>query len=289
MADELIKNQVIKDAVQAELKNSLVFSNLAGVVEENFDLKGAGAGDTITFTQFDLSNVTLQALNRGDSIEVDELSQSSFQVTIEQLATGKRFYDQDIKYNVSGGSLEAEAVRHIQMAFANGMDDIALNALDAKALVNQMGTLTVSGILDAAEDQYGERTYKGGIAALAIHPRVLKQLRADSEFERAASYMTPNPDPNSYPQSQAGFQEVGRLAGLIPVVIFDKIPFDAENNIYHNLLIPKNSILSVIGKDMNVERKRVPEKKATEIYADSFAGVAVLDQQPWRKAIRFEA
>lgn len=279
----LIANKVVKDAVAAEFPNQLFFSKLAGVVVENRDLSSVGAGDTLTFTNWDLAPTDLQTLGRGDTIAVNELKQSQYSVTINQLAHGKLYYDADLQYAVSGGSLDAEATRQIAGAFSHGLDDLALAASVANARkIDATGGVTVDGILDEAATEYGELLFNGDIAALAIHPSKFGQLRKDPNFEPVASYATPVV--GSSQGTTYGANEVGRLYGQIPVVIFNKVSFDATAGAHNNILIPKQSVLSVIGKDINVERTRISNKRATEITADIFVGISAIG----KKALVFQ-
>lgn len=266
MGTELIKNKVIAKAVGATLPDDLFFAKMAGVVVPNFDLKGAGKGDTVQFSNFDLSDLTLQTLVKGSEIEVNELTQSSIQVTIEQLAHGKRFYDQDVQYSLSGESLDAEATKQLRMAFADGVDNLSLAALVTKsAKADMTAGLNVKNILDQAVTKWGEKTFNGDIVSLTIHPTQFPALNNDPDFERISNY--------GYENATFGRAEIGRLYGVIPVVMSNKVTFDATASKYNNILVPKASVLTVIGKDVNVERERMTKLRATDITGDIFIGI----------------
>lgn len=268
MNKQLIQNKVIADAVVSKLPNKLFFSNMAGTVLEDRDLMGAGVGKTKTYTQFDIEQGTLQVLNRGDEIISTELGQSSFDVTIEQLAYGKLFYDQDVKYNISGGSLDAVAELDILETFSHGLDDMALQALVNKTIadgqvVDASGGLTVDMIISEGANVFGEKLFDGATSALVVHPTKITQLLNDPNFEKATTYEN----------KTFGNQEIGRIFGTIPVVQLNKVlPADTEGK-FKNILVPKEAVISVYGKNLNVERERIHKKRAWDITADLFYGV----------------
>lgn len=259
-------NEVIKDAVTAEFPNKLLFTRIAGTVIPNADLKNSGAGDTVTFSQFELGNTDLQVLNRGDQITTHELGQSQISFKIEQLAHGRRYFDQDIKYSLSGGSLAAESTKQIVGAYAHGLDELTIAAATNAAVVEDATAgLTTNLILDAATKQYGENVFDGSVAALVIHPTKLGELRQDPNFASVETYGRAN--------AQFGNFEVGMLYGLIPVVISNKVMAGANAGEFKNLLVAKNSVYTLLGKDLNIENKREAEYKATSIFADMFVGI----------------
>ncbi|MGF2618491.1 hypothetical protein FZC84_21230 [Rossellomorea vietnamensis] len=272
-----IKNQVIADAARAELKDKLVFARLAGTVVEDVDLKGLGSGDTKKFTEFELTNMDLQVLAKGDSIFTDEIGQSSFDVTIEQLAFGKKFYDQDLKYSLSGNSIESESVRHISMAFAQGLDNLALaTATNSGRVVDASAGLTSNLILDEAVKDFGENTFDGALAAMIVHPTKAGQFRNDPNFVPVSAY--------GYENAQFGKQEVGMI-GNVPVVMANRTIAAATAGQYKNILVPKNAVLSLIGSELSVENERFSKQRMSEITADIFTGFA---SNPNVKGIVFE-
>ncbi|MGF9893313.1 hypothetical protein ABEX78_32285 [Priestia megaterium] len=269
-------NAVISAAAKAELDANLLIAKLAGVVINDVDLAGYGKGMTKTYSSFELADLSLQVLNRGDSINVHELGQTSFDVTIDHLAYGNTFYDIDLQNNVAGQGLATEGSRQIGLAFADGLDNFAIQALVEKAKkVDATTDFSVQSVLDEATVQFGENVFNGSIEALIVHPTKAAALRQDPDFEKVTSY--------GYAQAKYGAFELGRLYGQIPVVLSDKVTAN-ETGKRENILIPKNSLLTLTAKALNVENERIAKKRATELTADQMVGMAAI-----KAGIVFEA
>lgn len=269
-------NAVISAAAKAELANNLLIAKLAGTVISDVDLKGYGKGMTKTFTSFELSDLTLQTINRGDEIVSNEIGQSSFDVTIEHLGHGKMYYDVDLQNNIAGQGLATEASRQIGLAFADGLDNVALTALVEKARkVDGAADFSVQKILDEASISYGENVFNGEIEALVIHPTKVKALLQDVDFERVTSY--------GYGNAKYGNFELGRLYGQIPVVLSGKVAQNAEGQ-RENILVPRQSLLTLTAKELDVRTDVINKKRATDVTADMLCGVAAI-----KEGIVFEA
>lgn len=266
----LIANKVVAKAVKSELTNNLFFGKMASVIVEDKDLMGAGVGDTKQFTAFELGDLALQTLAIGDEINSTQIDQSSYEVKIDHLAFGKEFFDAQIKSSISGNDLDAEAVRQIGFAFGDGLDNINLAALTANSsVVDASAGITTELVLSEAEKKFGEKVYDNEtVAALVVHPTKAAQLRNDPNFEKATMYEG----------KQFGSAEIGRLYGVIPVVLMNKTLAATTPGEFKNILVPKASVLSVIGKDLNVERERIQKKRAWDITADLMVGVKAIKE-----------
>lgn len=260
-----ITNQVIAQAVRSGFENQAILLQL-GAVAKNVDLQGKGAGDTIKLTTFQRISEGLQEIEKGDLITFEELAQTAEDVKVQQYGKGVKIYDQDVQFSVSGGSLETEATSQLTDVFARGLDTAVLNTIMASGVepVDATAGITSSQILANVLATYGEAGLDA-VGAILIHPVVASQLMLST-------------DDNNFTRGDvAGYQatyrnEIGRLFNKIPVVMTERLASEVvgEDTVYKTIALPKNSLLYVLGKDVNIESDRNIAEKATYYAGDIF-------------------
>lgn len=262
-----VTNQIIGQAVRGEFKNQAILLQLAAEAT-NTSLAGKGAGDTIRLTTFGTLSEGLQELDKGELITFEELAQTAENVKIKVYGKGVKIFDQDVKFSVSGGSLETEATRQLTEIFARGLDTAALEAIMASGVVpvDATGGLTSNAILGQILKVYGEAGMDA-VGAILVHPTVASQLLTASDVNFARG------DVAGY---QAQYRnEIGRLFNKIPVVMTERVASEVvgADTIYKTVVLPKDSLLYVLGEDVQVESDRNIAEKATYFAGDIYYAI----------------
>jgi hypothetical protein len=266
----LIKNQIIGQAVRAEFPTQTVLLQL-GALATNTDLVGKGTGDTVKFTKFSTISEGLQELNRGDVITYEDIAQTGDEVTVKQYAKGIRIFDQDVQFSVSGGSLEAVAGEQLTTAFARALDAAAMQTLltSVKPVIDATAGLTADLILKHILKEFGENALEEA-GAILVPSLVASQLliNEQSNIVKASA--------NGYTATYRN--EVGRLFDQLPIVMSDRVVSEVvgADTIYKTIVVPKNSLVYALAKDVNVEQSRVSAERATYIDADIFYALKLL-------------
>jgi N4-gp56 family major capsid protein len=255
----MIRPEVMKDMIQAELENAIRFSPLA-----NVDNSLAGRpGDTVTVPRFVYVG---DAVDVAEGIAIDPalLSTDSDTFTIKKAGKGVEITDEAV---LSGyGDPIGEATRQLGLAIANKVDNDTLTALATTSLAYTSGTAWDLDTIDNAIAIFNDEDQEAMV--LVMNPKDALALRKNvaGDWTRA---------------SELGDNIVvsgafGEVLGA-QVVRSNKL---AEGTAY---LVKRGALQIFMKRDVEVETDRDILKKTTVVTADEHYGVHLYDES---KAIK---
>lgn len=261
-ASDMIKPQVLKDMIGAELEAKIKFAPLMTV---DRTLVGQ-PGDTITIPRFQYIG-DAEDLAEGIAMGTVVLTTSSQSVTVKEAGKAVEITDKAI---LSGyGDPVGEATRQLKLAIANKIDNDGVEALKTATLVGAPSANPISyGAVVDAVDLFEEEDDEARI--LFVHPLQKGTLRKDPEFVEnvANAYMT---------------GVIGEIAGC-QVVASKKVPFNEATQEYTNFIVKAGALGLFLKQDVEVETDRDILARTNVISAFEHYVVALADES---KAAKF--
>lgn len=258
MANTIIVPDVYAQMTTEKVKGKIKIANMAVTLGE---LTG-NVGDTVTFPMFKaLSDAELMA--KGDSITLEELSQTSSGKKIVQYGKGVKVYDVD-DLTALGSFIENASEQQARI-FAKALDnemvkDIDTNAILKSSVANAKAITELE--LNSAMQLYGDSQDNDEFAGIVVNSLLVPSFYAMDGFVNATK--TYAKDGNGKVENSV----IGYFRGSIPVIVADSNTYDSTLNETKTYIIKKGSLGIMPKRNVLVELEREASTKSTNVYAD---------------------
>lgn len=274
--EDLINPEVLAPMISAKIEKKIIVSKIAKV---DTTLVGQ-PGNEVTVPQYKYIG-DAEDIAEGVAMGTAKLETGSTSFTIKKAGKGVSITDEAI---LSGyGDPVGESEKQLATSIANKIDNDVIAVLtkaynestapDGVQLISGDGTakISYSSVVDA-EDLFDEEVSSDKV--LYIHPKLMTQLRKDTDFISA----------DKYDGKVMTSGEVGKI-GTCRVVRSKKVPLDSTGAYYLCPMVKLTNdaeteedapaVTIYLKRDTQVERDRHPEAGTTDIYTNKHYGVAL--------------
>lgn len=274
--EDLINPEVLAPMISAKIEKKIIVSKIAKV---DTTLVGQ-PGNEVTVPQYKYIG-DAEDIAEGVAMGTAKLETGSTSFTIKKAGKGVSITDEAI---LSGyGDPVGESEKQLATSIANKIDNDVVAVLtkaynestapDGVQLISGDGTakISYSSVVDA-EDLFDEEVSSDKV--LYIHPKLMTQLRKDTDFISA----------DKYDGKVMTSGEVGKI-GTCRVVRSKKVPLDSTGAYYLCPMVKLTNdaeteedapaVTIYLKRDTQVERDRHPEAGTTDIYTNKHYGVAL--------------
>ncbi|ABR48999.1 hypothetical protein Amet_2849 [Alkaliphilus metalliredigens QYMF] len=267
----LIKPDIYAGLVREKFEGKMKIGNLAtnlGI------LANTTVGETVTFPKWKLIGDPTE-MQKGDSIDTEELQQTSSQATIKQIGKGVRVYD--IENITALGNAIDEGATQQGKVFARKLDlDLIEEALTSplQSTVADATAIT-SDEINQGLQLFGDEADVEEIEGIVAHSLLVPSFLSMDGFVDAQKTFTAD---------GSGIQRNGLLGYFrgIQVFIADHSKgavgtYDNISNKCNTFIIKKGALGYMQKRGINIELDRVAKIKASDIFGDYIYAVKLLN------------
>lgn len=270
MANAIIIPEVYSPIVSEHVAGRIKISTLATTIDY---LSNSKEGDSITFPMWKaLSDAEL--ISKGDTISVEELSQTETKKTVFRAAKGVEIYDDDSEKAI--GQWIDQAQKEQGRVIAKKIDDEMVKDIDANIILKS-ATAQAKAITDdelmAGFQLFGDEQDNEDFAGLVVH-----SLLAPSFYKMDSFIKTEMTTAVQY-NGKIVNGVIGFYRGSIPVMISDVNTFDSAKAECKSYIIKKGALAIMPKSDgVNVEPQRDASKLKTDVFANTLVACGLVQK-----------